>query len=74
MLVPHHRKPPISGIGYTPHLGFWLQKHPLFRVFLGKSSRDYGQQIPSFPEKMGNMHATPLCIRVGGGGGERRGR
>ena len=54
--------PPISVIGYR-----WpLQKTPPFPGFLGKSSRDYGKNIPPFPEKLGsNAHEAPLCIRVG---------
>ena len=56
----------------SPYLGYWLPlaitKNTPFPYFLGKSSRDYGQNTP-FPEKMGTpMHAAPLCIRLGGPG------
>ena len=48
--------PPISGIGYR-----W-QLHHTHEI--GKSSRDYGQKIPSL-----YAHTAPLCIRVGARGG-----
>ena len=69
-------EPPISGKGYpriyTPLSRVLVTvgnyKNTPFPGFLGKSSRDYGQKIPPFPEKMGTR-MRPLCIRVGGGGG-----
>ena len=66
---------PISfPISWIPYLGYWwplidnYKKTPPFPGFLGKSIRDYGQKYPLSRENR-NTHATPLCIRVGGGGG-----
>ena len=76
MLIPHHLNPPISEKdiqGYTPlHLGYWLplaitKTHP-FPGFRGKSSRDEGQKIPPFPEKMGTHMRPPFAFEWGGGG------
>ena len=55
-----------------PYLGYWLPlaitKTPPFLGFLGKSSRDYGLNIPPISQENGNTHAAPSCIRVGGRG------
>ena len=74
MLVPHHLKPPppILGKGYTPYLGYWLPlvittKKKTFPGFLGKSSRDHGQKISPFPEKMGIRMRPPHALSGGPG-------
>ena len=61
-------------ISWTPPLSRVLvtfgnyKKTPPFPSFLGKSSRDYGQQTPPFPRKW-EYACGPSCIWVGGGGG-----
>ena len=73
MLVPHHLNPPILGKDIPPISGIgyhWqLQKHPLFWAYSWNLTKTTAKKYPLFLEK-GNMHAAPLCIRVGGGGGQ----
>ena len=73
MLIPHHQNPPVLGKGhprtYPPISGIgyrWqLQKNTPFPGFLGKSSRDYGQKIPTFPRKW--ERACGLLMHSSGG-------
>ena len=44
-----------------PYLGRFVEKHPVFRVFSGKSSRDKRPKNTPFPER-------PPCTLEGGGG------
>ena len=45
------------------------KKHPFSWFSWEISPRDYGQQNTPLSRENGNVHAAPLCIRVGGGGG-----
>ena len=77
MLVPHHLNPPppsrgkglyppISGISYHWQL---YTPPPLFGLSREIFPRLHEAKYTPLSRENGNAHATPLRIRVGGGGG-----